>query len=134
MQGLPWFRTKAAEAVGSSRISNGSPHAFGVAQVCAFELIRDKLPLPKLIAKELMLFPAPLIPCVNTYKTPEGREDELPQLIKNILKAHTAMSATTTPNFFDICSPKGFPSARFSPTGLVSRFPSAGDLRPVVRD
>jgi hypothetical protein len=98
-------------------MSNGSPHAFGVAQVCAFELIKDKLPLPKLIAKELMLFPAPLIPWVNTYKTPEGREDELPQLSKNILRAHTAMSATTTPNFFDICSPKGSPIGAFAYRG-----------------
>jgi hypothetical protein len=134
VQGLPWFKTNATEAVGSSKISRGSPHAFAVAQVVAFELISDRLPLPKLMAKELTLSPAPLIPCVRTYRSPEGLEEELPQLSKNKLKAHMATNAKTPPIFFDIYSPKAPRSTRFPAIKVVSRFPFAGDLPPAVTE
>jgi hypothetical protein len=84
--------------------------AVNVEQVLAFELISDKLPLSKLMEKELTLFPVPLLPWVRTYKSPEGREDELPQLRSNKLKAHRAASTQNPRNFFDICSPSRFPS------------------------
>jgi hypothetical protein len=72
------------------------------------------------MAKELTLFPTPLLPWVSTYKTPEGLEEELPQLSRNKLRAHMPASAMTPPIFFDICSP--------------SRFPSAGDALPAVTE
>src|SRR5450755_4769521 len=99
---------------------SGSPHAPVVLHVGAFELISDNPPLPKSMANELMLLPVPLLPWVRTYKTPEGREAELPQLSRNKLRAHMPASATTKPIFFDICSP--------------SRFPSAGDALPAVTE
>jgi len=98
----------------------GSPHAPAVAHVLAFELISDKFPLFKSIAKELTAFPVPLLPWVSTYRSPDGREEELPQFNRNKLRAHMAESATTPPIFFDICSP--------------SRFPSAGDALPAVTE
>src|SRR5450631_981363 len=99
-------------------MSKGSPQVPAVLHVGAFELINDKPPLPKSMAKELTLFPVPLLPCVSTYKSPEDREEELPQLSRNKLRAHMPTSATTTLIFFDICSP--------------SRFPSAGNVLPAV--
>ena len=54
-----------------------------------------------------MLFPKPKLPWVKTYKTPEGRDEELPQLSRNTLRAHIPTSAMTPPIFFDIYSPKG---------------------------
>jgi hypothetical protein len=100
---------------------SGSPHdpPEGL-HVLAFELINDKFPLPKSMAKELTLFPVPLLPWVSTYKSPDGRDEELPQFTRNKLRAHMAASATTPPIFFDICSP--------------SRFPSAGDALPAVTE
>jgi hypothetical protein len=85
-------------------MSSGSPHVPAVAQVLAFELISDRFPLFKAMAKELTAF----------------REEELPQFSRNKLRAHMAASATTPPIFFDICSP--------------SRFPSAGDALPAVTE
>src|ERR1700732_951543 len=90
-------------------MSSGSPHVPAVAQVLAFELISDRFPLFKAMAKELTAFPVPLLPWVSTYRTPDGREEELPQFSRNKLRAHMAASATTPPIFFDICSPKGSP-------------------------
>src|SRR6266403_5818947 len=101
-------------------MSSGSPHAPAVAHVLAFELISDRFPLFKSMANELTLFPRPLLPWVSTYKSPDGRDEELPQLSRNKLRAHTPTSATTTPIVFDICSP--------------SRFPSAGDVLPAVTE
>jgi hypothetical protein len=101
-------------------MSSGSPHVPAVAQVLAFELISDRFPLFKSMAKELTAFPAPLLPWVSTYKSPDGRDEELPQFTRNKLRAHMAASATTPPIFFDICSP--------------SRFPSAGDALPAVTE
>src|ERR1700675_3947266 len=94
---------------------SGSPHdpPAGL-QVLAFELISDRFPLPKSIAKELTLFPDPLLPWVSTYKSPEGRDEELPQLSRNKLRAHIPTRATTPPFFFDICSPSRFPSEAIS--------------------
>src|SRR5580658_43170 len=66
-------------------------------------------PFSKLMAKELTVFPRPLTTWVSTYKTPVGRDEELPQLSRNKLRAQMATSATTPPIFFDICSPKGSP-------------------------
>src|SRR5450759_851992 len=117
---------KAVAPVGSSRSSRGSPHgsvfpgAAAVGQARALELTNDRFPLFKSRAKEVTLFPTPLLPWVSTYKTPEGREEELPQLSRNKLRAHRPTSATTPPIFFDICSP--------------SRFPSAGDVPPAVTE
>src|SRR6202163_3107813 len=90
-------------------MSSGSPHAPAVAHVLAFELISDRFPLFKSMANMLTAFPAPLLPWVSTYRRPEAREEELPQFTRNKLRAQMAASATTPPNFFDICSPKGFP-------------------------
>src|SRR5271169_6593408 len=87
-------------------MSSGSPHAPAVLHVGAFELISDRPPLFKSMANELTLGPAPFVPWVRTYKSPEGREEELPQLSKNKLRAHRPTSATTTLNFFDISSPR----------------------------
>src|SRR6202521_1660965 len=89
---------------------SGSPHdpPEGL-HVLAFELINDKFPLPKSMTKELTLFPVPLLPWVSTYKSPDGRDEELPQLSRNKLRAHMPMSAMTPPIFFDIYSPKGSP-------------------------
>src|SRR6202158_6594916 len=101
-------------------MSSGSPHVPAVAHVVAFELISDRFPLFKSMAKELTAFPAPLPPWVSTYKSPEDREEELPQFSRNKLRAQMAASATTPPIFFDICSP--------------SRFPSAGDALPAVTE
>jgi hypothetical protein len=69
--------------------------------------------------KELTLFPEPLSPWVTVYKTPAGREEELPQL-RNRLRAHIAASVTTPLNIFDICSP--------------SRFSRADDTLPAVTE
>src|SRR3982074_445296 len=115
-------------------MSCGSPHAPAVAHVLALELISDRLPLFKSMANMLTAFPVPLLPWVNTYKSPDGRDEELPQFTRNKLRAHMAASATTPPIFFDICSPKGSSMARFSPIGVVSRFPSAGDALPAVTE
>src|ERR1039457_2495561 len=96
-------------------MSRGSPHGSGLACVAAvghalaLELTSDRLPLPKSMAKELTLVPISLLASVSTYKTPEGRDDELPQLSKTKLRAHRLTSATTPPIFFDIYSPKGSP-------------------------
>jgi len=117
---MPWFRTKAVAPIGSSKMFIGSPHAPAVAQVLAFELISDRLPLFKSMANMLTAFPVPLLPWVSTYKSPDGREEELPQFTRRKLRAHMAASATTPPIFFDICSP--------------SRFPSAGDALPAVTE
>src|SRR4030088_2596939 len=89
---------------------SGSPHdpPAGL-HVLAFELISDRFPLLKSMAKELTLFPVPLLPWVSTYKSPEGREEELPQFTRNKLRAHMAASATTPPIFFYIFSPQGAP-------------------------
>jgi hypothetical protein len=78
--------------------------------VDALELIKDKAPLFRLMEKELTLFPRPLLlrPWVSTYKSPDGRDDELPQLSKAKLRAHRPMSAATPQIFFDIYSPAGF--------------------------
>src|SRR6202045_1793068 len=108
---MPWFRTKAAAPVGSSTMSSGSPHVPAVAHVLAFELISDRFPLFKSMAKELTAFPVPLLPRVSTYKSPDGRDEELPQFTRNKLRAHMTASAMTPPIFFDICSPSRFPSA-----------------------
>jgi hypothetical protein len=114
------LRTNAFTPAGSSKISNGGPHEEpGGLQVAALELISVKLPLFKSVAKELTLFPTPLFPWVNTYKIPVGRDEELPQLSRNKLRAHIAASATSRPIFFDICTP--------------SRFPPAGISRPLSR-
>jgi len=114
---------------------NGSPHDVpDVVHVLVFELISDRFPRLKSMAKELTLFPVPLLPCVSTYKSPEGREEELPQLSKNKLRAHTPTSAIATPMFFDICSPKGSPHRALLPIGVVSRFPSEGDALPAVTE
>jgi len=111
---------------------SGSPHAPAVAHVLAFELIRDRFPLFKSMANMLTAFPVPLLPWVSTYRSPDGREEELPQFTKNKLRAHMAASATTPPNFFDIYSPKGSPiGALFADSG-VSHFPSAGDALPAL--
>src|SRR5260370_12589907 len=91
-------------------MSSGSPHVPAVAQVLAFELISDRFPLFKSMAKELTAFPVPLLPWVSTYKSPEGRDEELPQFTRNTLKAHTAARAITPPIFFPILSPSHFPS------------------------
>jgi hypothetical protein len=100
---------------------NGSPHDLPeVVHVLALELISDKFPLLKSMAKELTAFPVPLLPWVSTYKSPEGRDEELPQFNRNKLRALMPASATTPPIFFDICSP--------------SRFPSAGDALPAVTE
>jgi hypothetical protein len=112
-------------------MSKGRPHGSGlvilaaVGHALAFELISDRVPLSKLMAKELTFSPMPVGPCwlvpwVSTYKIPEGREEELPQLSRNKLRAHMATSATTPPILFDICTP--------------SRFPSAGDALPAVTE
>src|SRR5208282_470477 len=125
-EGMPWLRTKAVAPAGSSRMSRGCPHGAGLAvfaavgHVPALELTSDRFPLLKSMAKELMLFPKPKLPWVSTYKTPEGRDEELPQLSRNKLREHRPTSATTPPIFFDICSP--------------SRFPSAGDALPAVTE
>src|SRR3984893_6452960 len=111
---------KAAAPFGSSTMSSGSPHVPAFAQVLAFELISDRFPLFKSMAKELTAFPVPLLHWVSTYRSPDGREEELPQFSRNKLRAHMAASATTPPIFFDICSP--------------SRFPSAGDALPAVTE
>ena len=96
---VPWFRTKAVAPVGSSTMSRGSAARFGFLIApwagLALELISDRFPLPKSMAKELTLFPTPLLPWVSTYKSPEGREEELPQLSRNKLRAHRPTSATT---------------------------------------
>jgi hypothetical protein len=84
--------------------------------------------------KELTLFPLPLIPWVSTYRVPAGRDEELPQLSKNKLRAHRPTSTTTAFIFFDIYSPEGFPSPRFIADWGVNRFQFAGDLRPVVME
>src|SRR5208337_4469130 len=103
----------AAAPVGSSKMFRGSPHdRLAVEHVLAFELISDNPPLFKSMANELTLFPTPLLPWVSTYKSPEGREEELPQLSRNKLRAHMPASATTTLIFFDICSPTGVPNRR----------------------
>jgi hypothetical protein len=100
---------------------SGSPHEppAGV-HVLAFELTSDNPPLFKSMAKVLTLFPVPLLPWVSTYRTPAGRDEELPQLSRNKLRAHRPTSAITTLIFFDICSP--------------SRFPSAGNALPAVTE
>jgi hypothetical protein len=89
-------------------------------QTVAFELISERFPLFKSIENELTLFPDPLVPWVSTYKSPEGRDEELPQLSSNKLRAHSPTSTTPIFNFFDIFSP--------------SRFPSAGDALPAVTE
>jgi hypothetical protein len=83
---------------------------------------------------ELTKFPVPPSPCVNTYRTPAGRYEELPQLSKNKLRVHTTASATAPPNFLDIYSlfSEESPSPRFSPIGAVSRFSSTGASLPSV--
>jgi hypothetical protein len=81
-----------------------------VGQVLALELTSDRFPLFKSMAKEVTLFPTPLPPWVRTYKTPEGREEELPQLSSNRLRAHRPTSAMARLIFFDINSPSRFPS------------------------
>jgi len=107
--GTPSFSTNAVAPVGSRIMFNGSPHDVpDVVHVLAFELISDRFPLLKSMANELTLLPS-----VSTYSSPEGREEELPQLSRNKLRAHTPTSATTKPNFFDICSPKGSPIGAF---------------------
>src|SRR6202171_3106859 len=101
-------------------MSSGSSHVPAVAQGLAFEFISDRFPLFKSMAKELTAFPVPLLPWVSTYRSPDGREEELPQFSRNKLRAHMRASATTPLIFFDICSP--------------SRFPSAGDALPAVTE
>lgn len=126
--------TNAVAPVGSSKILTGSPQVVDEGHVLAFELISDRFPLFRSMENELTSGPAPLMPWVSTYNSPEGREEELPQLSGNKLRAHMPASATTRLIFFDICSPKGPPSARFSPIGEVNRFPSAGDALPAVTE
>src|SRR5208283_1267740 len=116
--------TKPTLLVGSRKILMGSPQdAVCVGQVLAFELISVRLPLYKLMAKELTLLPRELlkvVPSVSTYRSPAGRDDELPQLTRSKLEAQRPRRATTKPNFFDICSP--------------SRFPFAGGILPAVTE
>jgi hypothetical protein len=52
------------------------------------------------------LFPMPLLPWVSTYKSPAGRDEELPQFSRNKLRAHMPASTTITFIFFDIYSPE----------------------------
>jgi hypothetical protein len=70
------------------------------------------------MAKELTLFPIPVLAWVNTYKSPEARDEELPQLMSNKLRAQMPTRATAKTIFFDICTP--------------SRFPFDGDAPPAV--
>jgi hypothetical protein len=83
---------------------------------------------------ELTKFPVPPSPWVSTYKTPAGRYEELPQLSKHKLRANTPASATAPLNFLDIYSlfSEESPSPRFSPIGVVNRFPSTGASLPTV--
>src|ERR1700716_4287552 len=107
---------------------SGSPHdPPGGLHVLAFELISERFPLLKSMAKELTLFPLPLLPWVSTYKSPDGRDEELPQLSRNKLRAQMPANAMTSPIFFDICSPKGSPTGALFADWVVSRFPSAGN-------
>src|ERR1017187_5296237 len=62
--------------------------------------------------KEATLFPRPLLPWVSTYNSSEGRNEELPQLSSNTLRAQMPASTTTPPIFFDIYSPKGSATGR----------------------
>jgi hypothetical protein len=97
-------------------MSRGGPHGKGLlavapGHVLAFELTSDRSPLSRSMEKELTLYPIPVrlplfVPWVSTYKTPEGRDEELPQLSRNKLRAHRPTSATTPPIFFNISSPK----------------------------
>src|SRR5208282_5302327 len=121
-------------------MSKGAPHGLGfswvaiVEHVLALSLIADRLPLFRLMAKEVTLKPMPGVPwavrpCVSTYNTPVGREEELPQLSSNELRAHTPTNTTTLLVLFniDIYAPYSFRRFR-----AVRRFPSAGDTAPAV--
>src|SRR5260370_21043452 len=93
-------------------MSRGSPHGLelvpvaGVGHVLAFELTSDRPPLFKSRANVLTLLPTALLPWVSTYKTPEGRDEELPQFTRHKLSAHRPTNATPPPNFFAIYSPR----------------------------
>src|ERR1017187_37191 len=97
----------------------GSPHdGLAVEHVLAFELISDRFPLSKSMENELTLFPTPLLPCVSTYKSSEGREEELPHLARNKPRAPAPAPPPTPFISCEFCPPGRFPS------GAVPRQPS----------
>jgi len=78
--------------------------------VLALLLMIDRVPLFRSMEKEVTLNPKPGVPWavspwVSTYNTPVGREEELPQLSSNKLRAQVATNATTPLIFFDIYTP-----------------------------
>jgi len=105
----PVFSTYVTDPVGSRRIVEG------VVSVDAVLLSSDSLPLPRSRANEPTLFS----PWLSTYNTPAGRDDELPQLIRNKLRPKNAKSAKSPGKFFDICSPSRFPSAGVRPPAIT---------------
>src|SRR5215470_16886545 len=106
----PVLRTYATVPFGSSRI------LVGVTSVVEVWLISDRFPLSRSIAYE----PIWASPWLKKYKTPAGRDDELPQLIRKALRPITATSRKSPEIFFDICSPSarsaGIPSPCYSKT------------------
>jgi hypothetical protein len=60
-----------------------------------------------------------LSPWLATNKTPEGREDEEPQLISNKVRPRKANPAKKPGIFFDICSPSRFPFASVHPLAIT---------------
>src|SRR6266576_614750 len=97
----PVFKTYATVPLGSRRI------LVGVISAGAVLLSSESLPLPRSIANDPTLFS----PWLSTYNNAAGRDDELPQLIKNNVRPKNAKSAKIPDIFFDICSPSRFPSA-----------------------
>jgi hypothetical protein len=93
---------------------SGNPQG-AVVHVVALLLISDNLPLARSIANEPTLFS----PWLSTYNTPAGRDDELPQLIRNKLRPKKAKSRRSPDIFFDICSPSRFPSAGVRPPAIT---------------
>src|SRR5580704_15982454 len=83
----------------------GSPHVELGGQVGArSSLINESSPLYKSTENELTLSSDWL----TTYKSPEGRESPLPQLISSALSAKMPTRATTKPVFFNVCSPNRY--------------------------
>jgi len=86
-----------------------------VGQVLAVLLSNDNRPFARLIAND----PTVLSLWLSTYNTPAGRDDELPQLIRNKLSPKKANNANNPDIFFDICSPSRFPSAGVRPPAIT---------------
>jgi len=80
----------------------------------ALELINEICPLFKLMVNELILFGfGGLAESLITYSSPCGREDELPQLSKNALRAHRPTVPTIPTVLFNAYSPGNGPIFRF---------------------